>query len=356
MKNENKAIFVAATGQNVGKTTVCLGLIALIRKELGSVGFIKPVGQVHAKIDDILVDKDAILFKETFALQDHYSDMSCVIVPKGFTRDYLDQKCSLTLMKKKIKDSFYKISTNNKFTLVEGTGHVAVGSIIDLSNATVAKLLGLSVILITNGGLGSSFDELALNKAVLEKMRIPIKGIIINKVQHEKKEMIEHYFKKALAKWNIPLLGVLPFDPFLSTPTMNDFASLFSTTLLSGEELGNKQFEKIRLVATSVETFLDLTVPNQLIVTPATREDVVLALIRKKLSNHGLILTGTRPPSKLLLHELEKAPLPSLYAPFSSFDAMRMISSFTAKIRKEDKEKINHAISLVQKQINLDFL
>jgi len=45
-----KAIFIAATGQNVGKTTICLGLPAGLRKRFSRVGFIKPVGQQHVEV------------------------------------------------------------------------------------------------------------------------------------------------------------------------------------------------------------------------------------------------------------------------------------------------------------------
>ena len=40
--------------------------------------------------------------------------------------------------------------------LVEGTGHCAVGSIVNVNNAKVASLLGASMVLIANGGLGTS--------------------------------------------------------------------------------------------------------------------------------------------------------------------------------------------------------
>lgn len=64
-----KAVFIAATGQNVGKTTLCLGLIAALRKLYPSVGFIKPVGQQHFKLENgINVDKDVYLFREYFHL------------------------------------------------------------------------------------------------------------------------------------------------------------------------------------------------------------------------------------------------------------------------------------------------
>lgn len=75
-----KAIFVAATGQNVGKTTVCLGMIASLKKRFPQLGFMKPVGQQHVKVaENLLVDKDVVLFKEQFNIQSHYGDMSPVI-------------------------------------------------------------------------------------------------------------------------------------------------------------------------------------------------------------------------------------------------------------------------------------
>lgn len=41
-----------------------------------------------------------------------------------------------------------------------------MGSIIGLSNARVARELGLEIVLVANGGLGSTFDELELNRTV----------------------------------------------------------------------------------------------------------------------------------------------------------------------------------------------
>ena len=40
-----KKIFIAATMQNDGKTTVSLGLIAALKKRFERIGFIKPIGQ-----------------------------------------------------------------------------------------------------------------------------------------------------------------------------------------------------------------------------------------------------------------------------------------------------------------------
>ena len=45
-----------------------------------------------------------------------------------------------------------------------------------------------------------------------------------------------------------------------------------------------------------------------------------------------------------------------LYVPFHSHTAMQKINSFTSKIRQEDIEKVNEAISIVEGHIDFDLL
>lgn len=355
---QRKAIFIAATGQNVGKTTVCLGLIALLKKTYSRLGFIKPVGQQHKKVgEELLVDKDVILFKEYFQLPSDYADLSPVIFPSGFTRSYLDGKIETSALREKILKSYHKIAAQSDFTIVEGTGHVGVGSITDLNNAQVAKLLGLDILLIAKGGIGSCFDEIALNKALCDSVGVKIRGIILNKVHEEKRGMISSYVKKALLRWDIPLLGAIPYLPFLSNPAMEDFELLFDTKLFSGEKYHYCHFENMRLVATSLETFRSTMISNQLIVTPATREDIVGVVIAKrdltKEAEYGLILTGRIPPSPTLIERLKRAEIPALYAAKSSFEAMRLITSFHAKIHGDDTLKVEKAIQVVGKYVEI---
>ena len=41
--------------------------------------------------------------------------------------------------------------------LCEGTGHCAVGSVVNMNNACVASMLKTDIILVVNGGIGRSF-------------------------------------------------------------------------------------------------------------------------------------------------------------------------------------------------------
>lgn len=358
MQKKN-AIFIAATGQNVGKTTICLGIIAALRKRFSSVGFIKPVGQHHVPVGHQNVDKDAVLFKEHFALQEEYTVMSPVIIPPGFTRRFLNAEESEISLLNSIRSAFHTVSINNPYTVVEGTGHTGVGSIINLSNARIASELGLEMVIVASAGLGSTFDELALNISLCHQFGVKIRGIILNRVLENKKEMIEEYFPKTLQKWDIPIIGLVPFNSFLSRPTMKDFETLFNTNLLAGNAHHYRSFEHLRLVAGSLEAFDQETNVNELIITPASREDIIFRVLEKngnRKDNYqgGLILTSSVPPSQKAIDLIKSVDIPVLYSPICSYDAMKMITSFITKIRKEDTPKIEKAIQLIEENVNID--
>lgn len=353
------ALFIAATSQNVGKTTLCLGMLAALKHRYEKVGFIKPVGQRHVAVDgNTMVDKDVVLFRNHFHMQERWEDMSPVIIPSGFTRDYLDGKVTSEELIRSIISSFEKISSDSPFTLVEGTGHVGVGSIIGLSNAKVAKLLGLDIVIITPGGLGSAYDELQLDLALCEKEGVRVRGIILNKVHPEKRDMILEYFPKSMP--DIPLLGAIPFDEFLSNPTIRDFEMLFETPLLSGEKHHYRHFKNTRLAAGSLDSFLMEIHPKELIITPANREDIIHATLEFEKGEGdfggGMILTGQKPPSKEILEEIRRVDVPVLHAPIGIYEAMKKINSYIAKIRTKDVPKIELAIDLVTKHLDIEAL
>jgi BioD-like phosphotransacetylase family protein len=307
---------VAATRQHVGKTSVSLALMSGLQKRFDKVGFIKPVGQqsVEKTVVDcesgdttpkttkvIKVDKDAALVKDHFRL-DHisYKDSSPVLIPPGYTRDYLDGTKHDTVSRdsqmQQLRTSFDRINAASDICLCEGTGHVAVGSIVDLNNAECAKLLDdAHMILVANGGLGHCFDELELNRTLCAKLNVHIAGIVLNKVLPEKYAQTKHYFTKALEqKWDdIPLLGCIPDRPFLGSPALADLERLVKAEFISGgiHRLRHFRANDCRLVATSLEVFLQMvqqlenqtdgkkSTERKLFVCHASRNDIVLGYI-----------------------------------------------------------------------------
>src|ERR671910_3462040 len=83
-------LYLAATGQNRGKTTVSLGVMDGFQRRGLSTGFIKPVGQRTVIEDGVPADEDAILMRSVFGLSEPLDRMSPVHIPRGFTRDYIE--------------------------------------------------------------------------------------------------------------------------------------------------------------------------------------------------------------------------------------------------------------------------
>ena len=85
--------------------------------------------------------------------------MSPVLIPNGYTKDYIDGKISYYDQLKNIENAVKNVNSRNEVVLCEGTGHCAVGSIVGASNAKVASMVGGSMVLIANGGLGKDIHK-----------------------------------------------------------------------------------------------------------------------------------------------------------------------------------------------------
>src|SRR6476660_8276737 len=219
MNAETPRLFIAATRQNEGKTTTSLGLLAAIQKSHSRVGYIKPVGQRFVEIDEQKIDEDTVLMDRVYQLNCPLLDMSPIAVEPDFTRKYLESSNYDTLVKK-IQKAFDRVAWEKDFVLCEGSGHAGVGSVFDLSNAQVAKILDAKVIIVKGGGIGKPIDEVSLNQALFEKEGVEIIGVIVNKVLPEKVGHVTEFARRGLKRKGLELLGVIPHRRVLSSPTV----------------------------------------------------------------------------------------------------------------------------------------
>jgi len=353
-----------------------------LQKRFAKVGFIKPVGQQHVTVysptlgEDIRVDKDICLLKEEFHL-DHidYQHMSPVIIPRGYTKRYIDGKICHDKQLKRIMASFAEVSRASDVVLAEGTGHCAVGSIVNVNNAHVASMLGASMLLIANGGLGSAFDELELNRALCEKHNVPIAGVVINKVIPEKYEQTKRYMSKAFQdQWGIPLLGCIPDRPFLGCPALADLERLFQSELVCGQTHRYRHYnvKDINLITTSLTRFLEnirSKSPRTLYICHITRDDIILGFMAEYQRNRrederpfeaALLVCGRKEKYQMadevrdMFEGLEGAPV--MVVGYSTHQAMQLIHDYTPKLNIDDKNRVRKAVEHYEPYIDFDKL
>lgn len=356
-------IYVAATRQNDGKTTACIGLMSALATRFDKLGFIKPVGQRYVERDGHRIDADAVLMQEVYNCKSSLVDMSPIAVDRHFTRRYIENP-EKEKLEQLVVDSFERVAQNEDMVLVEGTGHAGVGAVFDLNNARVASLLSAPTIIVACGGIGRPFDEIMLNKAVFEKHGVPIVGVIINKVRNDKMEETKRYLSKALTRAGLPLLGVIPRQPPLLQPTIKTVVRALDCELLHGEKRLNTHVHSFIIGAMTPHRALHYIKENSLLITPGDRDDLVLTAIslasttkkHKGSTVAGIVLTGGVRPRRSVMRVIERTDIPVVLSREDTYKVASHIHDMMVKITPDDERKIKLVRSLYDQHFDLDTL
>ena len=359
MNTVTPRVFIAATQQNDGKTTSAVGLFSVLKKRFGRIGFIKPVGQRFEEVDGKRIDEDTVLIDRTFGVQTPIEDMSPIAVEPDFTRRYIDN-ANHDFLVRRLRNSFDRACWEKAFCIIEGTGHAGVGSVFDLSNAKVAKLLSSKVLMVSKGGIGRPIDEIALNKALFDKEGVEIVGVILNKILPAKFEYVREFAERGLARLGIELLGAIPEEPLLSGPTLNQISKEISGRFINSRAEARRRVKRIIIGAMNATHVMEHFKPGTLIITPGDREDILLAALSttalQGLEIAGVILSGDLMPHPTVLDLIAQSAMPVIASPLDSYSAANAIHSMTVKTLPGDFEKIERIQSLVEQHVNVDRL
>lgn len=355
-----KNLFISSIYQNAGKTTVSLGLYKIFQEKGLKPAFLKPVGQQTVNIDNADIDKDTYLMGEVYRCRKNFKDMSPVTIGPGYTEKYIFNPHN-EILRNRILSSFNNLIKHKNSIIIEGTGHAGVGSVIDLSNADVAHMLGSKVLIVGEGGIGRSIDEIMLNKALFDKRGVDVVGVILNKVLPEKMERIKKVVDAGLKSKGIRLLGVIPLDPILRDPTVSQIVNFLKLKVLCGKEQLHRRVRNTIVAAMEPYNMVNYLTDGTLVLTSGDRVDNILVaistnLVRGEKTNSicGIILTGGLTPNDKIIDLLKKSRIPVFLTEDDTYKIAGKIDHLICKIQKTDKDKILEARQLVKKYVNVD--
>jgi BioD-like phosphotransacetylase family protein len=357
MNSSTPRVFIAATRQNDGKTTTSLGLIAALQQFFPRIGYIKPVGQRFVEVAEHKIDEDTVLMDSVYQLNCPLVDMSPIAVEPDFTRKYLQASNNAALVKR-IQDAFDRVAWEKDFVLCEGSGHAGVGSVFDLSNAQVAKHLGCKAIIVSQGGIGKPIDEVSLNQALFEKEGVEIIGVILNKVHGNKIEYVADFARRGLKRKGLELLGVLPHQRILSSPTVDSIRMELHADVLNTPANLHALVDDVVVGAMGAQNAMRFFKKGVLLITPGDREDILLAActsIESESDQHlaGIVFTGGLRPPEDVLKVIRALPIPVLLAQEDSYQVASAVHDLTVKTRPDDLEKISLIRDIVAQHVNV---
>jgi BioD-like phosphotransacetylase family protein len=371
-------LYLAATGQNRGKTTASLGLVDGFRRRGYTTGFLKPVGQRTVIEDGQPADEDAVLMKTIFDLPESYPVMSPVHIPRGFTKAYIAGHVVEDLGAR-IRDA-HATFAGHDILVIEGTGHAGVGAVIGLSNAVVAQMLGAPAVIVSEGGVGRPIDEIVLNASHFTSHGVEVAGAIVNKVRVDEQPGIEETLRRGLARHGIPLLGVLPYRPILSNPTLGMILEgVRGQIICPGRDL-DQVIDGVAIGAMEPHHMLSRIGPRTLVIVPGDREDVIVTLTAAHLAQGqrgmevaalldetpgaveagpdgaaiGMVLTGGYEPRPEVLDGIREAGLFTALVNEDTYTVASEVHDLLVKTHAADTEKIELIKALVWEFLKMD--
>ena len=377
-----RQLYLAATGMNRGKTTVALGLMAALQERGHDIGFTKPVGQRYAIVDGQPADEDAILMRAALGLTDRLQEMSPVHIPRGFTKSYIrgDVKSDLPA---RIRRAHRSLADRHDVLLVEGTGHAGVGSVIGLSNSTVARMLRAPAAIVAEAGVGRPIDEIVLNRALFARHGVDVVGAIVNKVDADAHPSLPEILRDGLANHGIELLGMLPYRPLLSNPTLSMLVEQVKGELLSRSDDLDRVIEHVAIGAMQPRHLIERVGPGSLLIIPGDRTDVIHAVVAANRASRlgaarrgffqrrrqvfgraasegartelaGLVLTGGYRPRPRDLEAIQQEGMFAFLMDLDTYEAASKVHDLLVKTHPADREKIELTRRLVSEHLDID--
>jgi BioD-like phosphotransacetylase family protein len=262
-----------------------------------------------------------------------------------------------------------------------------VGSVVGLSNADVAALLGAPALIISEGGVGKPIDEIVLNHALFARRGVTVAGAIVNKVDASADPRLPDTLRAGLARHGIELLGTLPYRPILSNPTLSMLVQQLPGEVLHPGDDPERGIEHVAIGAMQPRHVLERIGPGSLLIVPGDREDVIHATIAAhrnlgamrrdpglldrfrgrstfgRVPAHpgrtdlaGMVFTGGYPPRQRELDAIRAAGLFAFLVQEDTYAAASKVHDLLVKTHPADREKIAEIRRLVAEHIDVDAL
>jgi len=351
-----KSLYISTTNARSGKSTIVLGIMQLLLRDLQNVGFFRPIiNPVDGERD---YDTDLVL--SHFYLGMRYEDtyaMTLDEAKKLVNADKQNQMIEIILNKYKQLEEKYD------FVLCEGIDFVVGNEAFTFDiNAIVSANMGCPALVVTNGHNATIDEIVSLNHLAMEDLEdkgVDILGIMVNRADASQSEAILETLQKNI-KVKDCSFHVIPEDGNLMKPTVADLQKWLGADVIYGKNSMDKMIDGYVIAAMQINNFLTYIKEDSLVVTAGDRTDIILSAMASRLSNaypniSGILLTGGIAPSESiqrLVEGWEGIPVPILLVKDSTYPTMQNLNHVHARLESSNPKKIASALGLFEAHVD----
>lgn len=355
----NKAIYIATSEHDSGKSIVTLGLMSMLIGKTAKVGYFRPIIE---DFDEGESDNHIETVISHFGLDIQFEDAFAITKSKLIKKK---NKGKIGEVLDLIIEKYKRLEERFDFVLVEGTSFTGEGTVIELDmNVLIAKNLGIPTIIV-GSGVGKTLEELIdslyLAYDSFKVKEVEVLAVLANKVQLENIAMVTAGLRKSLPE--TVLVNAIPIILSLNNPTIREIVKELNAEVLFGAAYLNNQTSSFSVGAMQVQNYLLHLKENCLVITPGDRADIILGALQANESVNyptiaGIVLTGNILPEKSILKLIEglSTVVPIIAVEEGTYVITNKIGSIKSKIYANNKQKIETSISTFEKYVDLDNL
>ena len=353
----SRNVYIAAMQSSSGKSAIALGVMEMMVKKIGRVGFFRPI--VAADRNAPERDNDIALMTSHFRLDLPYeqafaytSREAADLIRAGKTSQLLDG----------ILERYNAMAGRFDFVVCEGTDFEELASAVEFNlNAAIARNLGAPVLLIVDGQKAGEEGHLGgLDFAVqsFEEDDCKVLAAILNRFAPGRMEALPDLLRHSRYA-ELPVFA-MPQDASLAAPMMSEIAqALRAETSYRADLLDSLQATSFTVADSSPELFLSQLRDGALLFISGDRFGNLLGVMLKLNSASpvniaGVVLTnGFKPAGAVaaLLKDVKKM-VPVLTVPGTTYDAITAVSRLHSRIFPGATRKITTALALFESHVD----
>lgn len=355
----NKAIYIATTEPDSGKSIVSLGLMQSLLGKAAKVGYFRPIIDDFApgKIDNH-INTVSTYFNLDLKFEDAYAFKRSEVIRK--TNENKDGEIISRIIEK-----YKALEERFDFILIEGTGFTGEGTIKEFDiNVLIAKNLGVPAIILASG-IGKTLDEfvgrLQMAFDSFKDKGVEVLAVIANKVEPQNKTLVVSELERYLPSKVV--VGAIPINPVLANPSIKEIVETLDAKVLFGEAFINNQAGNYSVGAMQLHNYLLHLKENALVITPGDRADIILGALQANISDNypnisGIVLTAGLIPENSIIKLIEGLShvVPIISVKGGTFSVTNSLGSIKSQIYAENTEKIALSIKDFEKHVKVDAL
>ena len=354
---QTNTIYIASLEPAAGKLVVTMGIMEILTRHIGNVGFFRPVIDPGEGRD---LDIDLILnrYCPNMTYEESY----------GFSAEEVKNFVAEDRIKPFIEDLIKKLEWLKErydFVLCEGLNSSGFLSAFDVDiNMEIAKNLGCPFVGVISGmnqtprevGQGIKITGDAIVEAGCNHL-----ATFVNRMAEDTLGVLEVELDDP-DESDKPPVFLLPENAELDKPSLAEIMdTLHCHCILGHKEDLSRIVKQFKIAAMTVNHFLNHIEDGDLVIVPGDRDDIVLAALSSLLSNNypniaGILLTGGFTPGDNIMRLLQgkKLQVPILAVGTDTYTTTKNVDAVPAVIQPSDERKIALALGLFEKNVELE--